>query len=226
MSLHLITGQGSGSGFGFFTANDTNSKYNPGTDTVDTITVDQGETVKLTYFWTATSGSYATSYNLQKNAQLYWAKAEDGFDADVRTWSTTGLGNNASLVTDSNGVISISTAGWEPGTYYIGALGGFTSGGGTDDAGFVSAGSETGAAFFKLVVQEYNGKLGDVDGDTNITTYDALLIQQYVAKLTDEINHSIADVDGDGDVTTYDALLVQQYVAKIIDSFPAEMKNE
>lgn len=238
ISVHLITGVGSGSNFGFFTANDTNNKYNPGTDVVNEITVDQGQKVKLTYFWTATSGNYNTNYKLQKNKQLYWiCEEEDGIpervepyaleDEDGNTyyeggWRKEPLGKNTVLKTDSNGVVTIDTAGLEPGTYYIGGIGGFEEGGGADNAGFVSAGSEAGASFFKIVVQEYNGKLGDVNGDTVITGADATMLQRYIAKLIDDVNDSIADVNGDGAVTGADVTMIQRYVAKLIDSFPAE----
>ena len=224
ISVHLITGVGSGSNFGFFTANDTNNKYNPGTDVVNEITVDQGEKVKLTYFWTATSGNYNTSYKLQKNKQLYWIYVEeDGTpervepyaleDEDGNTyyeggWRNEPLGKNTVLKTDSNGVITIDTAGLEPGTYYIGGIGGFSEGGGADNAGFVSAGSEAGASFFKIVVQEYNGKLGDINGDTAITGADATMLQRYIAKLIDDVNDSIADVNGDGAVTGADVTMI------------------
>lgn len=238
ISVHLITGVGSGSNFGFFTANDTNNKYDPGTDVVNKITVDQGEKVKLTYFWTATSGNYNTSYKLQKNKQLYWIYVEeDGVPGRVEPyeleddngdpyyeggWRNEPLGKNTVLKTDSNGVVTIDTAGLEPGTYYIGGIGGFEAGGGADNAGYVSAGSEAGASFFKIVVQEYNGKLGDVNGDTAITGADATMLQRYIAKLIDDVNDSIADVNGDGAVTGADVTMIQRYVAKLIDSFPAE----
>lgn len=252
ISVHLITGVGSGSNFGFFTANDTNNKYNPGTDVVNEITVDQGEKVKLTYFWTATSGNYNTGYKLQKNKQLYWICEEEdsipsymepdeileydgngkpiyGWDdndnpiyVSSKGWRNEPLGKNTVLKTDGNGVVTIDTAGLEPGTYYIGGIGGFSEGGGADNAGFVSAGSEAGASFFKIVVQEYNGKLGDVNGDTAITGADATMLQRYIAKLIDDVNDSIADVNGDGAVTGADVTMIQRYVAKLIDSFPAE----
>ena len=241
ISVHLITGQGSGSNFGFFTANDTNNKYNHGTDVVNEITVDQGEKVKLTYYWTATSGNYTTSYKVQKNKQLYWINVdEDGIPGRVEPyeledddgnpyyeggWRNEPLGKNENLVTDKNGVVTIDTAGLEPGTYYIGGIGGFEAGGGKDAAGFVSTGYEAGAAFFKLVVNEYDGKLGDVNGDTQITARDAAMVSQYVAKLSTEINEGIADVNGDGKVTIWDAALINQYVAKLIDSFPAEVTD-
>ena len=168
------------------------------------------------------------------NEQLYWVYAEeDGvppiitgvWDEDLNDyidpWHKENLGKNT-MVTDGDGNITINTAGLKPGTYYISSMGGFTEGGGADNAGFVSRGNEVGPAIFKLTVNEYDVKLGDADCDTTITSYDAVLIRQYVAKLTTDVNEGIADVDGDGKVTSYDALLVQQYVAKMIDSFPAE----
>lgn len=253
ISVHLITGQGSGSNFGFFVANDDDGKFNIANDLHKTneITLDQGQKVKLTYYWTSTSGNYNTKYVKKANQELYWIYVEeDGILGDMtpaeildtdengpiygwdendnpiydapESWHSAPLGKNALLKTDANGVITIDTTGLEPGTYYIGAIGGFTGGGQSDNAGFVSTGSETGVTFFKIVVKEYNGKLGDVDGDTQITGKDALMIQRYVAKLTDEINDAIADVDGDGKITGKDALLIQRYVAKLITGFPAD----
>ena len=238
ISVHLITGVGSGSSFGFFTANDSNNKYNPGIDVVNEITVDQGEKVKLTYFWTATSGNYSTSYKLQKDKQLYWIYLEeDGIPGRVEPykfedddgnpyyeggWRNEPMGRNTVLKTDKNGVITIDTAGLEPGTYYIGGIGGFEEGGGADNVGFVSAGSEAGASFFKIVVQEYNGKLGDVNGDTEITGKDANMIQQFLAGLVDGLNDNIADVNGDGQVTGKDANMIQQFLAGLIDALGGE----
>ena len=73
---------------------------------------------------------------------------------------------------------------------------------------------------FKLTVNEYEGKLGDVNGDTQITNADATMIMRYVAKLTTEVNETTADVNGDGVVTNADATMIMRYVAKLIDSFP------
>lgn len=253
ISVHLITGQGSGSNYGFFVANDTDGKFKAEDDlcNANQITVDQGQKVKLTYYWTSTTGNYDTKYVKQSNKQLYWIYAEEddtpgnmlpqepldedengnpiyGWDEDdnpiyvseYESWRDEPLGKNGKLLTDKNGVITIDTTGLEPGTYYIGGVGGFSAGGQADNAGFVSAGYEAGASFFRIVVQEYNGKLGDVDGDTEITSNDALMIQRYVTKMTKDINDAIADVDGDGEITSNDALLVQRYVTKMITDFP------
>lgn len=256
ISIHLITGQGSGSNFGFFVANDDNNKFAIADDLHRTneITVDQGEKVKLTYYWTATSGNYKTSYKVQKNKQLYWINAEEdgipgymepdeildydengkpiyGWDdndnpiyVSSRGWRNEPLGKNTVLKTDNNGQITINTAGLEPGTYYIGGIGGFEAGGQADNAGFVSTGYEAGAAFFKIVVQEYNGKLGDVDNDTEITAKDATIILRYVINEVSEINDAIADVDADGSVTAKDATMILRYVINEITAFPADSK--
>ena len=155
------------------------------------------------------------------NKELYWISADDATE-DVRDWERGGFGKMtaAKLVTDSNGTVKISTAGVEPGEYYLAALGGWTAGGAVDNGGFVSAGGETGPAVFKLTVNEYEGKLGDVNGDTQITNADATMIMRYVAKLTTEVNETTADVNGDGVVTNADATMIMRYVAKLIDSFP------
>jgi hypothetical protein len=159
---------------------------------------------------------------IPERVEPYALEDDDGNTYYEGGWRNEPLGKNTVLKTDSNGVITIDTAGLEPGTYYIGGIGGFEEGGGADNAGFVSAGSEAGASFFKIVVQEYNGKIGDVNGDTAITAADAMAIARYVAKLTNEINDRIADVNGDGVVTASDATMILRYVAKLIDSFPVE----
>lgn len=60
---------------------------------------------------------------------------------------------------------------------------------------------------------------GDVSGDKNIRTNDAILVLQHVAKklsLQDAAAIS-ADCSGDGNIRTNDAILILQHVAKIID---------
>ena len=225
ISIHMITGNASGSRFGFFVVNDTDKKYTT-SDTIDLYEVDQGEKLNLTLYWTSTTGDYSTGYERMANKELYWIE-EGNEEADVRDWNRTDFGNTtaAKLVTDANGNVTISTVGLEPGTYYLAALGGWTAGGAVDNGGFVSAGGETGPAIFKLVVNEYEGQLGDVDNDSIVSRVDAMLVSQYVAKLITDVNESVADVDGDGVVTRIDAMLISQYVAKLIDTFPAEEKN-
>ena len=57
-------------------------------------------------------------------------------------------------------------------------------------------------------------KLGDVDGDGNITIFDASLIQKKIAgQKPDPFNDLVADVDGDGEITIFDASAIQKYIA-------------
>ena len=67
---------------------------------------------------------------------------------------------------------------------------------------------------------------GDVDGDADVTSYDAALTLQYSAGLTDFEEWQIlaADVDGNGVVQAFDAAIILQYSAGIITEFPVEGK--
>lgn len=221
LSVHMITGNASGSRFGFFVVNDADKKFTS-SDIIDCFEVDQGEKIDLTLYWTSTTADYSTGYERMGGKELYWISADEASD-DVRDWNRSDFGNTPAsrLVTDAKGTVSISTAGVEPGVYYIAAPGGWTAGGAVDNGGFVSAGGETGPAVFKLVVKEYEGQLGDVNNDTQITGADAALIMKYVAKQVTDVNESVADVSGDGAVTGADAALILQFVAKQITGFPA-----
>ena len=67
---------------------------------------------------------------------------------------------------------------------------------------------------------------GDVNGDADVTSYDAALTLQYSAGLTDFEEWQIlaADVDGNGIVQAFDAAIILQYSAGIITEFPVEGK--
>lgn len=67
-------------------------------------------------------------------------------------------------------------------------------------------------------------RYGDVDGDEQITSYDASLILQYVVGNIGENDLVIivADVDDDKQITSYDASLILQYVVGNINKFPVE----
>jgi hypothetical protein len=71
-----------------------------------------------------------------------------------------------------------------------------------------------------ILAFEQSFKLGDVNGDGEITAQDASLVLQLVAKkiapTADGIVYGAADVNDDGDVTAQDASLILQYVAKKI----------
>ncbi|MDO4749182.1 MAG: leucine-rich repeat protein, partial [Eubacteriales bacterium] len=64
-------------------------------------------------------------------------------------------------------------------------------------------------------------KLGDVNGDGEITITDATIIQRHVAKITELTDGALssADVSKDGQVAVIDATMIQRLVAKIITDF-------
>ena len=74
-----------------------------------------------------------------------------------------------------------------------------------------------------IITVEETGLLGDVDGDGEISTLDALLVLQYYTGAVTEadLNLFVADVDGDGDINTLDALMILQYYTGAIEAFPA-----
>jgi len=66
---------------------------------------------------------------------------------------------------------------------------------------------------------------GDVDGDGEVTAYDASLVLQYVVgkyNLDDERAFAAAAVNDGVEVTAYDASLILQYVVNKISLFPIE----
>lgn len=230
ITLHLITGQGSGSRFGVFTANNRDRWFDQ-SDMRDEITLFQGEEVTLTLFWTNTTGTYETAYELMPNTQLYWSQKYVNDVPDVRNWHKTAFGDGAIAIdleegeaipstamrTDANGKITINTGGVPEGTYYIAALGGFTEGGGVDQDGFVSTGAEAGVSYFKINVLGSNSKPGDANGDGVITSNDALQIMRRVAGMSNEVKAN-ADADGNGVISSNDALQIMRYVAGMSNS--------
>lgn len=67
---------------------------------------------------------------------------------------------------------------------------------------------------------------GDVDGSGGVTSFDALLVLQHVAKQVTLEGDALkaADVDGTVGISSFDALMILQYVAKQITVFPVESK--
>lgn len=62
---------------------------------------------------------------------------------------------------------------------------------------------------------EFVGKIGDVDGDGEITIMDTTGIQMHLAKVSLLNNEKIADVDCDGQISVLDATAIQLKLAKI-----------
>lgn len=232
LSIHLITGAGSGSRFGLFTVNDWNKKFAQD-DVRDEYILQQGQKIDLTLYWTANGPGYSTTYEKQTGVGLYWIPVEEA-SADIRDWNKTEFGTEFvppedwqegdeipfAMSTDSTGTVTIDTASAAPGVYYIAAPGGYSAKGAMNADDETSA-AEAGLALFKLTVLEYTGLIGDSDEDKVITAKDATRILRYVVgKAT--LNDAVADVDADGEVTAKDATMVLRYVAGKIEFFPAE----
>lgn len=54
---------------------------------------------------------------------------------------------------------------------------------------------------------------GDLDGDNDVNTRDAILLRRYLADYPLNINKAAADVNADGDITTADSILIRRYLA-------------
>ena len=75
----------------------------------------------------------------------------------------------------------------------------------------------------KMGFIDLNVTLGDVDGNSELEVYDALLVLQKgtgLITMTEE-QELAADVNGDGSVDQYDALLILQKAVGLIENFPA-----
>ncbi len=65
----------------------------------------------------------------------------------------------------------------------------------------------------QFIVKE-QGEAGDINGDGDVNTKDAVLLKKYLAEYTGlNINLDAADVNGDGEVNTKDAVRLLQYLA-------------
>ena len=62
---------------------------------------------------------------------------------------------------------------------------------------------------------------GDLNGDGDITSADAVILAKYLADLTELSEDQLlaADLNSDGDVTSADAVLMARFLARLIDSF-------
>ena len=243
ISLHMIEdGQVSGSNFAAFTANDTDKAFSYEEDIVDSMTITQGDDLALTYYQTRNSGKYDTNYETVFGQQLYWIEEDyvsdnilgyydEELDEVYDAWKCEGFADltKEEFKTGKEGTIVIDTTKLEPGTYYIGTVGGITEGGAADNAGFVSRGNETGAAVFKLTVKE-NPNLepeivyGDLNGDGEVTAVDAAMAYSIVNSNMEptEEQFAAADVNGDGEVTAVDAAMIYSYVNSNLAKFPVE----
>ena len=63
-----------------------------------------------------------------------------------------------------------------------------------------------------------SSKIGDVDGDGEVTVMDATLVQKYIVSLetlTDS-QLNVADVNGDGEITVLDATQIQKIIVNLV----------
>ncbi|MCR5695022.1 MAG: phosphodiester glycosidase family protein [Clostridia bacterium] len=69
--------------------------------------------------------------------------------------------------------------------------------------------------------------IGDADGDGEITDWDAMLFDRYLAAWKVDIDLSVLDIDGDGELSDWDAMLLARYLAGWkIQLGPAEEEPE
>jgi len=68
---------------------------------------------------------------------------------------------------------------------------------------------------------------GDVNGDGNVTAFDAIFVLQHVVGLTtlSAEQQEAADVTDDGAITAYDAVLILQHSVGLITQFPVEIQT-
>ena len=178
ITAHLIVadkGSASGSNFPFFVVDDTNDVYDITEqdykstvtilDTVDTVTVKQGEKVDVTLYLANPGEGYTTAYTKQAGKVLYQIEEENLTSVVVvekpEESEETGW-NKTAYVTDENGKVTIDTSDLEAGIYYFGAEGGMTAGGQDLGDGFISKGGETGVAVLRLVVEAKSDTKADV----------------------------------------------------------------
>ena len=59
----------------------------------------------------------------------------------------------------------------------------------------------------------FDGVIGDVDCDGEISDWDAILLNRYLAGWDVDIDLAVADVDGDGEVSDWDAIILERFLA-------------
>ena len=136
----------------------------------------------------------------------------------IGQWYPDGMDNNRTVPGNGEYTIYFRPAGdgtAEDGWEYIPYEG--------DGTGEETHGCTVGGYMFKIVpAQEPLYILGDVDGDGEVTSLDATLIQRYDAgfNVPESFNLAAADVDGDGNVTIIDVTIIQRYLAEMTVKFP------
>ena len=55
--------------------------------------------------------------------------------------------------------------------------------------------------------------IGDIDDDGEVSDWDAIILNRYLAGWDVEVNELAADIDGDGEVSDWDAIVLERYLA-------------
>jgi hypothetical protein len=88
----------------------------------------------------------------------------------------------------------------------------------------VSAAFDAGGVVVTLPTKDH--KVGDSNGDTEISVRDSAVIQQHLVGMDPgQFNTEAADVNRDGDVTVRDSVLIKQYLIGMIDDGTVEVNS-
>ena len=69
------------------------------------------------------------------------------------------------------------------------------------------------ALAFSMVTVGIVFSLGDADGDSEVSDWDSVILERYLAGWNVTIDLGELDIDGDGDVTDWDSILLSRYLA-------------
>lgn len=159
----------------------------------------QGKGLPLTLYQTPAGGQPQTL----AAAEVFCISAEDFQGQSLSQWTSIGT-------TGADGTFTIPGT-LSPGSYYLAA------------EGADSPYSRGPALLLLKVTKSY----GDVNGDGQITSLDAVLVLRNVANILGQADfvESAADVNGDKLVTSLDAVLILRRTANLITEFPVEQTN-
>jgi len=88
----------------------------------------------------------------------------------------------------------------------------------------VSAAFDAGGVVVTLPTKDH--KVGDSNGDTEISVRDSAVIQQHLVGMDPgQFDTEAADVNRDGDVTVRDSVLIKQYLIGMIDDGTVEVNS-
>lgn len=199
IDIHLIKSEtASGSQYMLFEADGVKDYYE----------IDSGKSVTLTLKQTNSSFNGSSAPIIVPGRDVYYISARDYAGQPVGDNNWTKLGT-----TDENGQITVPFD-LDSGTYYFSVKG--------EDNGSTERGPVAFVLKVKRAATDYT--LGDVNGDGEIDSTDAVLVLKHTAGTLNnaEFITAAADVSGDGAADSTDAVLILKYTAGTITKFPAE----